>query len=250
MPHTTEQQERTFAAVERMADAMTGGIKKWEKVLYPMMIAFIILAVYGFILIYQLANDVKRISDNMLVMTRAVVTMTNTLNVNMGKVDAQMSAINLTMDRMRRTIDNINKDTAVISDVMPSLHNQFASMNATMTRLDERVATIQTAADTMARSLWELDANISEPMNSLNSMMPFGILPKKSSKRVYNPPPVRRSPYPRQPYYAPQYYYPQQQQQLRDDTAQQQDTAADAARSQQDATQKSSNSPKPDNQRK
>lgn len=233
MPNTTEQQERTFAAVEKMAEAMTGGIKKWEKVLYPMMIAFIVLAIYGFILIYQLANDVKKISDNMLVMTRAVVTMTNTLNVNMGKVDAQMSAINLTMDRMRRTIENINKDTAVISDVMPSLHNQFASMNATMTQLDQRVATIQTAADTMARSLWELDANISEPMNSLNSMMPFGMMPKKSSKRVYNPPPTRQSNYPRYPYYGPQYYYPQQQQQRRSNTSQQQASDANAARAQQ-----------------
>jgi len=235
MTTQTEQQERTFAAVEKMAEAMTGGIKKWEKVLYPMMIAFIILAIYGFILIYQLANDVKRISDNMLIMTRAVVTMTNTLNVNMGKIDAQMSAINLTMDRMRRTIENINKDTAVISDVMPSLHNQFASMNTTMTRLDERVGAIQTAADTMARSLWELDANISEPMNSLNSMMPFGIMPKKKSKRVYNPPPVRRN-YPA-PYYAPQYYYPRQQQQLRDDTGAQQARSASQARDQQQAQQ-------------
>lgn len=233
MPNTSEQQERTFAAVEKMAEAMTGGIKKWEKVLYPMMIAFIVLAIYGFILIYQLANDVKKISDNMLVMTRAVVTMTNTLNVNMGKVDAQMSAINLTMDRMRRTIENINKDTAVISDVMPSLHNQFASMNATMTQLDQRVGAIQNAADTMARSLWELDANISEPMNSLNSMMPFGMMPKKSSKRVYNPPPTRQSNYQRYPYYGPQYYYPQQQQQQRSNTAQQQASDANAARVQQ-----------------
>ncbi|SIN68208.1 hypothetical protein SAMN05443662_0018 [Sulfurivirga caldicuralii] len=237
MTTQTEQQERTFAAVEKMAEAMTGGIKKWEKVLYPMMIAFIVLAIYGFILIYQLANDVKKISDNMLTMTRAVVTMTNTLNVNMGKVDAQMSAINLTMDRMRLTIENINKDTAVISDVMPSLHNQFASMNATMTQLDQRIATIQTAADTMARSLWELDANISEPMNSLNSMMPFGMMPKKSSKRVYNPPPVRRPAHPRTPYYGPQYYYPQQQQQMRDDTAQQQAPSSNAARQQQDDAQ-------------
>jgi hypothetical protein len=233
MPNTTEQQERTFAAVEKMAEAMTGGIRKWEKVLYPMMIAFIVLAIYGFILIYQLANDVRKISDNMLVMTRAVVTMTNTLNVNMGKVDAQMSAINLTMDRMRRTIENIEQETAVISEVMPSLHNQFASMNDTMTQLDRRAATLQSAADTMARSLWELDANISEPMNSLNSMIPFGMLPKKSSKRVYNPPPTRQPTYQRYPYYGPQYYYPQQQQQRRNNTSQQQASDANTARAQQ-----------------
>lgn len=202
------QEERTFAAVEQLAEAMTGGIRKWEKVLYPMMVAFIILAIYGFFLIYQVVMDMKRISNNMITMTRAVVTMTNTLNLNMSKVDAQMAAINLTMDRMRKRLDTISTDTRNIAAVMPQLHQEFASMNYTISHLNHRVSGLQQSADTMARSLWELDQNISEPMNSLNSIMPFGMFPKKKSKRVINPPPVptlQQRPYP-----TSYYYYPQQ----------------------------------------
>ncbi len=206
-PEQLQQEERTMAAVQAMAEAMTGGIRKWEKVLYPMMIMFIILAGYGFYLIYQLAHDVRQISNNMLIMTRAVATMTSTLNLNMQKVDAQMAAINLSMDRMRRTMEGIKADTAVISDVMPSLHNQFASMNATMLKLNDSVTLLRGSADSMARSLWELDQNISEPMNSINSIMPFGMMPKKKKSRVYNPPPIRNMP--RAPAYYPRYYYPQ-----------------------------------------
>ena len=203
------QEERTFAAVEQLAEAMTGGIKKWEKVLYPMMVAFIILAIYGFFLIYQVVMDMKRISNNMLTMTRAVVTMTNTLNLNMNKVDAQMSAINLTMDRMRKRLDTIAGDTQAIATVMPQLHQEFASMNYTISHLNHQVSGLQQSADTMARSLWELDQNISEPMNSINSIMPFGMFPKKKSKRVINPPPVPTLQ--QRPRVAPYYYYPQQQ---------------------------------------
>lgn len=213
MPEKTQtqlqQEERTFAAVEKMAEAMTGGIKKWEKVLYSMMVMFIILAIYGFYLIYQLAHDVRQISTNMITMTRAVVTMTNTLNINMGKVDAQMSAINLTMDHMRRNVEGLKEDTAVIADVMPSLHNQFASMNSAMVQMNDTVQALRISADSMARSLWELDQNISEPMSSMNSVIPFGMMPKKKSKWIYNPPPVRQGNM--RPYYAPQYYYPQPQ---------------------------------------
>ncbi|HID01081.1 MAG TPA: hypothetical protein EYP05_07105 [Piscirickettsiaceae bacterium] len=200
------QEARTFAAVEKMAEAMTGGIKKWEKVLFPMMIIFIVLAGYGFFLIYQLAHDVRQISSNMLIMTRAVATMTSTLNLNMQKIDAQMGAINLSMDRIYQSMDAIRQDTQIIGQIMPQLNDHFSAMNQAINTMNKKVTVLTDAADSMARSLWELDQNISEPMNSLNSIMPFGMMPKKRSKRVYNPPPTFR--YPRQPVYPNHYYNP------------------------------------------
>lgn len=184
--------------INDLADAMTKGIRRWEKVIYPMMIAFVILAVYGFYLIFNVTKDMRNISNNMYAMTKAVVTMTNTLNQKMNQIDHQMGAINIHMDKMNRNMESVT----VMSDRIVEMTNAINSMNASVNSMSHSVYSMVYSTNSMSSNLGELNENISTPMKSMNSVMPWSMMPGGKTKRSTPPPPVipRYNSYPVAPY--------------------------------------------------
>jgi len=197
--------------LNELAATMTKGIRRWEKVIYPMMIAFIILAAYGFYLIYNVTKDMRNISTNMLVMTKAVVTMTNTLNQKMNQIDHQMGAINIHMDKMNRNMASVSTMSEKIGEMTHAIHNMNASVNS----MSHSVYSMVYSTQSMSSNLGELNDNISAPMNSMNSMIPWSMMPGQKAKRknsVPPPPPVNsRYQYPATPYAQPRPAQPAQQ---------------------------------------
>jgi hypothetical protein len=53
------------ATLERFACSFEASARRWEIVVYPMMLAFVILAAYGFYLIYSMTRDVHRVTEQM-----------------------------------------------------------------------------------------------------------------------------------------------------------------------------------------
>jgi len=159
-----------------LSQVMTGGLKRWEKVIYPMMIAFIILAGYGFWLIFNVVKDMHNINTNMYVMTKAVVTMTNTMNQKMEKIDHQMSKINENMQvlpemnnsllKIKGTFDNMNGTILI-------LNKEFTEMVLSIKQMNKAIYEMNHSVKSMDRSLGELDHNISRPMRNMNKMMPW-----------------------------------------------------------------------------
>ncbi|MCP4272315.1 MAG: hypothetical protein GY781_10165, partial [Gammaproteobacteria bacterium] len=65
-------EERLCRNLEVMSDSFTQGAKRWLSIYYTSMFAFVLLAGYGFFLIYSLTSSVGRVADNM---DQIVVTM-------------------------------------------------------------------------------------------------------------------------------------------------------------------------------
>jgi len=59
--------------MDRLSNAFETSARPWELIVYPSLFAFIILAAYGFYLIFSLAKDVHylaiRVDSNMTVLT-------------------------------------------------------------------------------------------------------------------------------------------------------------------------------------
>ncbi len=190
---TTENQNAS-CDINELASTMTKGIRRWEKVIYPMMIAFIILAAYGFWLIYNVTKDMRNISTNMIVMTKAVVTMTNTLNQKMNQIDHQMGAINIHMDKMNTNMESVTTMNDRIADMTAAIHNMNSSINS----MSHSVYSMVYSTSAMSSNIGELNENISVPMNSMNSVIPWSMMPGGNKKRNQAPPRTT-SPYYRYP---------------------------------------------------
>ena len=66
-------------SLDQLSKAFMASARRWEMIVYPALFAFIILAAYGFFLIYSLTTDISRVADDMnkitLTMERVAVNM-------------------------------------------------------------------------------------------------------------------------------------------------------------------------------
>ncbi len=128
--------------LERFTRSFEVSARRWELVVYPSLFAFIVLAAYGFFLVYSLTKDVAHLSKSISQMTVAVDSMSG----NMGTVSNRMRAVSLNMDDiahkmdalepMRLTMESIDRSTQIMSvstDAMrynmTDLNHQMAGMN-------------------------------------------------------------------------------------------------------------------------
>lgn len=147
----------------RLADSFEASARRWELIVYPSLIAFVLLASYGFWLIYNLTHDIADVAKSVREMTASV---THDLNDISGK----MSDISESASHMR------------------PMQQDIRSMARSVGEMNEQVSHMQ-------YSMWQLNRNVSAPFNMVDKMIPFG------SSRPYGRANNRVSPplYPRPP---------------------------------------------------
>jgi len=169
--------ENELQEFEMKAEATT---KRMQMLVYPAMIAFFILAAFGFFLIYSLTSDVNR--------------MANTISHMSGSIDHNMDSISGTMEDMSGKMNNLVESTNSMSGNLGSMTGNTEEMVKSIGGM--RSATYDMAASTnnMQRDMWSLNKNISTPLSAMNKFLPW----KNSTSMPF---PGSRSPLP-QSYFA------------------------------------------------
>ena len=124
-------------SLDELTRTFTASARRWEMVVYPSMFAFILLATYGFFLIYSLTNDVSKVAQEM---TR--------IGNNMQNVVVHM--------------DSVSKNMVIMTDTM---HSQ----SATMREMNTHVRNMSISVNQMRHDV----AGVSRPMNFMNSYAPW-----------------------------------------------------------------------------
>ena len=123
-------------SLDQLAKAFMASARRWEMIVYPALFAFIILAAYGFFLVYSLTKDVHfvvedmhkitasmekvvvnmdRVSKNMVVMTQTV----DSQSASMKEMVYHMRGMNMSMNRMRHDMTNISRPMNFMNDFLP-----------------------------------------------------------------------------------------------------------------------------------
>lgn len=118
-------------------------------IVYAGMTGFVVLAFYGFFLIYRLTTDVHSMVGESQKMTQ------------------QMQA-------MTRSMANMNSNITTMAADIDGMAVNMGEMNATMANMSSSVARMQQAVTLMQHSARNLDQTVSPMMGTLNNMMPFG----------------------------------------------------------------------------
>ena len=123
-------------SLEQLATGFTESARRWEMIVYPTMVAFIILAGYGFFLIYSLTKDVhlvvqdmhkittsmERIVVNMDTMSKNMVVMTQTVDSQSGSMKEMtyhIRGMNMSMNKMRYDMTNMSRPMNFMNDFLP-----------------------------------------------------------------------------------------------------------------------------------
>ena len=107
--------------MDKFAKTFEASARRWALVVGPSMLAFIILAAYGFFLIYSLSNDIGRLANSM-----------DTVVNSMDHVAANMTAVSGNVAIMSGNLTHIATDTGDGTRSMKDMLVRLDKMNTTM----------------------------------------------------------------------------------------------------------------------
>ncbi|MDM8565524.1 DUF948 domain-containing protein [Candidatus Halobeggiatoa sp. HSG11] len=160
--------------MEKFVSSFQQSTRRWEIIVYPAMFAFVILAGYGFFLIYSLTHDMNSMArsmdpdmgQHMGSMTNSISSLSEQIQVMSGQVQMMtrtMSDISVKLDTLQPMLDHVAQMDHSMSNMTTSLSNidkMMVQMDRSMTRMDVSIGNIDTSILTMDDSMQNLDQSI------------------------------------------------------------------------------------------
>jgi hypothetical protein len=182
---TTGQSDRaggidTEAALARFASSFETSARRWELVVYPSLFAFIVLAIYGFYLIFSLTQDMHTLARSMdPEMGRHMEEMA----VNMAELSRNINSMNTTMDRVIVSLEGIEGRMVKINGNMDTMELQLSTISGSMltaTSAMQEVSLKMNTLEPIRAEMNAMNANVNRMGYDVNRftrpetmMMPF-----------------------------------------------------------------------------
>lgn len=155
LPPQAEDTLVNVYAIDRLSQAFETSAKRWELIVYPSLFAFIILAAYGFYLVFSLAKDVHylaiSVDTNMTVMAS-----------NMQSMSDHVALMSRDVRTMSTSVESMAHDVETLQPLLTSIQDMDRSM---------RIMTHSTAA--MGQDMAVMNQSISRPLQFMNGFIPW-----------------------------------------------------------------------------
>lgn len=156
--------------LERLANTFDTSAKRWEMVVYPSLFAFILLAGYGFFLIYHLTRDISMLAHNITAMTNVVVQTMPKMAKDLGGMTGSINSMTGDINSMSENVTGMRKGISKMSDQMTTLR----PMNANLANMTDTMNSMNRSVYGMHRDMGNMNKTISSgPFGVMNDMMPF-----------------------------------------------------------------------------
>lgn len=142
-------------SIDRLSEAFETSARRWELIVYPSLFAFIILAAYGFFLVYSLAKDVHYLAVS---------------------VDSNMTVLAGNMQSVSDNMGNMTSNIKVMSDHMAEINQKVGTLEpmlATIGSMDRSMESMTQSTYVMRNDISRMNQNISRPMSFMNTFMPW-----------------------------------------------------------------------------
>lgn len=129
--------------IDRFTRNFAESSRRWEMIVYPSLFAFIVLAAYGFFLVYSLSHDISNMTKEVQRLTITVGAMLD----DMDLVAANMQAVSGTMDQvsrkmdvlqpMSKSVESLDQSAQAMSVTTNAMGHQLGFMNAHMWHMNQ-----------------------------------------------------------------------------------------------------------------
>lgn len=137
-------------SIDKLTAAFQASSRRWEMVVYPSLVAFIIVSALAFYLIWTLSRDIHNMSvavtDNLTTMTEHVQVLSN----NMVNIEETLKSM----------------DSKMAS--LPAIEEDMDDMKAQMQGMNHSIIMMNRSAHTMSRNVGQMN-----PGNWFRGMMPW-----------------------------------------------------------------------------
>ncbi len=160
--HLLLDDEASVNSLEKIYEVFAASAKRWEAIVYPSMFAFILLAVYGFYLIFSLTRDVDKVTGEM-----------KTISTNMVQISENINRMSSSVVTMSGHVKNMSASVASMDGELGLQLAEMRNMNGNFVEMNRSVHIMTVAVNQMRRDMSVLNNNVSRPMNFMNSFMPW-----------------------------------------------------------------------------
>jgi uncharacterized protein YoxC len=147
---------------DRLSEVFESSARRWELIIYPSLFAFIVLALYGFYLIYNLQRDVHYLAIS-------VDTNMTTLAGNMQSVSQNMGQLTTNVRAMTVSLDSIDRKVGTLEPMLANIN----SMDNSMRSMTQTTQSLNQAAHGMHNKMYLMNRDIGRPMRIMNTFMPW-----------------------------------------------------------------------------
>jgi hypothetical protein len=163
--------------LERLANTFDSSARRWEMVVYPSLFAFVLLAGYGFFLIYRLTHDIA-------ILSQSVTHMAVIVSDAMPRMTKDLGTMTGSIDNMTGNIDGMTNEIVSMSDQM----NSLTPMSNNIKSMTHNIGSMNRSVYGMQRDMHGMNRTVSSgPFGMMNDMMPF-------SSNTNVPPPMAPPP--------------------------------------------------------
>lgn len=164
--------------------------KRWELIVYPSLFAFIVLAMYGFFLIYSLTQDIRtmaisidpKMGVNMGSLSNDIRYLANNvemMSTHLEYISDNMETMSVDMQNMSDSVEsmssNVNVMTKSVGDMSKNMDAMNTKLNALVpitNNMTSLTQAIHVMTGTMTRMGYDMN-NATRPMSFANQFMPW-----------------------------------------------------------------------------
>jgi hypothetical protein len=171
--------------------------RRWQLIVFPSLFAFVLLAAYGFYLIYNLVEDVDKMADSVYLNMGFMSERMGQISQNLDALTGSVRDISVNLDDLTGTVTTMNATVMTISgqmtsmppmlEAMQDINLHIEAMDAAMLSMDSDIGTMTVSIQSMNGQMGAMTAatqhisgnvsglnqSIGRPMNFMNSMMPW-----------------------------------------------------------------------------
>ena len=155
-------------SMDRFVRVFEASARRWELVVYPAMLAFVVLAAYGFFLIYTLSKDIHTLAKGM----------DPDMGKHLGHISESVIYLSENVRTMTRRVYNMSESVETMADRMTALEYlepmlaDMHSMNISMDGMNRNIGTMTQSMEGMRYDMGDM-SNSMRPMGRMNSFMPW-----------------------------------------------------------------------------
>ena len=188
--------ENELHELEKREESAT---RRLQILVYPAMVAFIVLASYGFYLIQSLTTDVGT-------MAVSIVTISDSINHNMEVISTSTVKMSDSTRQMSDKMTNLVNSTEAMTGRVGEMTTDVGSMSNNIGVMRNATTDLATSTNNMQQDMWSLNQNISTPLSMFNKFIPWNNNTNGRFRGSNGPVPSAYY-----PSYSEQQYQPQQQ---------------------------------------
>ncbi|MCK5360058.1 MAG: hypothetical protein KAJ95_05495 [Gammaproteobacteria bacterium] len=143
--------------------------RRWEKLVWPAMVIFSLLAISGFWLIYSITEDMHRMSTSM----------DPQMSENLGSMSRNIETLTSNIENMDLNIslltDSINEMSFHIAHMdgsMSAMQKDISGMSYNISNMNQSINAMTYNTGAMSEDMNRLNRNIGKPMRFMNNFIP------------------------------------------------------------------------------